>query len=76
VSGASSTASSSSVYGVSDAPEVTEDHPLNPLTLYSEFKAMCEDILERYRDDEFETVTIRPATVCGDSPAYAVGSFS
>ena len=61
-------ASSSSVYGVSDAPDVTEDHPLNPLTLYSEFKARCEEVLERYRSPEFETVTIRPATVCGYSP--------
>ena len=28
-------ASSSSVYGVSDKPDVTEDHPLVPLTLYN-----------------------------------------
>ena len=47
---------------------MTEDHPLNPLTLYSEFKARCEEVLERYRSPEFETVTIRPATVCGYSP--------
>jgi len=32
-------ASSSSVYGVSDQPDVTEDHPLVPLTLYNKFKA-------------------------------------
>src|SRR5438309_1983094 len=38
-------ASTSSVYGVSDAPEVTEDHPLVPLTLYNKFKGMCEPIL-------------------------------
>ena len=37
--------SSSSVYGVSDAPEVTEDHPLVPLTDYSKYKGMCESIL-------------------------------
>ena len=61
-------ASSSSVYGVSDAPDVTEDHPLKSLTLYSEFKAMCEEVLERHRSEAFETVTIRPATVCGYSP--------
>ena len=61
-------ASSSSVYGVSDAPDVTEDHPLDPLTPYSRFKAMCEDVLERYRTPDFVTVTIRPATVCGYSP--------
>jgi nucleoside-diphosphate-sugar epimerase len=61
-------ASSSSVYGVSDAPDVTEDHPLLPLTLYSKFKGMCEEVLERYRSPDFVTVTIRPATVCGYSP--------
>ena len=31
-------ASSSSVYGVSNAPEVFEDHPLVPLTLYNKYK--------------------------------------
>ena len=30
-------ASSSSVYGVSDNPDVTEDHPLVPLTLYNKY---------------------------------------
>ena len=33
-------ASSSSVYGVSEAREVTETHPLNPLTDYSKYKAL------------------------------------
>src|SRR5260221_10292068 len=33
-------ASSSSVYGVSDQPDVTEDHPLVPLTLYNKYKGM------------------------------------
>src|SRR5260221_8765716 len=31
-------ASTSSVYGVSEAPEVTETHPLVPLTLYNRYK--------------------------------------
>ena len=31
-------ASTSSVYGVSDEPKVTEDHPQTPLTLYNKFK--------------------------------------
>src|SRR5439155_26538842 len=30
--------STSSVYGVSDAPEVTEEHPLVPLTDYNKYK--------------------------------------
>ena len=59
--------STSSVYGVSDAPEVTEDHPLVPLTLYSKFKGMCEPVLFGHQSPEFTCVTIRPATVCGSS---------
>jgi len=58
-------ASSSSVYGVSDAPEVTEDHPLVPLTLYNKYKGMCEPLLTRHTDPRFVGVTFRPATVCG-----------
>ncbi len=60
--------SSSSVYGVSDAPEVTEEHPLVPLTDYNKYKGMCEPILLRYQSPEFTTVIVRPATVCGYSP--------
>lgn len=61
-------ASSSSVYGIKDTPNVTEDMPLEPLTDYSKFKAQCEVILEKYRSPEFTTFTVRPATVCGYSP--------
>src|SRR4051812_32986489 len=41
--------SSSSVYGVSDSPNVTEEHPLVPLTLYNKFKRMCEPILSKHK---------------------------
>jgi nucleoside-diphosphate-sugar epimerase len=61
-------ASSSSVYGVSDAPEVTEDHSLVPLTLYNKYKGMCEPLLTRHTDPRFVGVTFRPATVCGYAP--------
>lgn len=61
-------ASSSSVYGVSDAPDVTEDHPLVPLTLYNKYKGMCEPLLRKHTDANFESVTFRPATVCGYAP--------
>jgi len=61
-------ASSSSVYGVKDEPNVTEDLPREPLTDYSKFKAMCEDELEKRRSPGFTTLTLRPATVCGWSP--------
>jgi nucleoside-diphosphate-sugar epimerase len=60
--------SSSSVYGVSDAPEVTEEHPLNPLTDYSKYKGMCESILFEHGSHDFVPVNLRPATVCGYSP--------
>lgn len=60
--------SSSSVYGVSDAPEVTEDHPLIPLTDYSKYKGMCEPILLQQASRNFMPVILRPATVCGYSP--------
>jgi nucleoside-diphosphate-sugar epimerase len=61
-------ASTSSVYGVSDAPEVSEDHPLVPLTLYNKYKGLCEPLLFKHQTEEFVCVTIRPATVCGYSP--------
>lgn len=61
-------ASSSSVYGVSDSPNVTEDHPLVPLTLYNKYKGMCEPLLKKHTDDKFTGVIFRPATVCGYSP--------
>jgi nucleoside-diphosphate-sugar epimerase len=61
-------ASSSSVYGVSDQPDVTEDHPLVPLTLYNKYKGMCEPLLRKHTDDSFTGVTFRPATVCGYAP--------
>lgn len=60
--------SSSSVYGVSDSPNVTEEHPLVPLTLYNKYKGLCEPLLWKYNSDDFTTVVIRPATICGYSP--------
>ena len=61
-------ASSSSVYGVSDQKDVTEDHPLVPLTLYNKYKGMCEPLLKKHTDSNFIGVIFRPATVCGYAP--------
>jgi nucleoside-diphosphate-sugar epimerase len=61
-------ASSSSVYGIKNDPNVTEELLLQPLTDYSKYKAMCEEVLEKEREKGFVTVTIRPATVCGYAP--------
>jgi nucleoside-diphosphate-sugar epimerase len=60
--------STSSVYGVSDAPEVTEEHPLVPLTDYNRYKGLCEPLLLKHQAAGFDTVILRPATVCGYSP--------
>jgi nucleoside-diphosphate-sugar epimerase len=61
-------ASSSSVYGVSDQKNVTEEHPLVPLTLYNKYKGMCEPLLFKHTDKDFVGVVFRPATVCGYAP--------
>lgn len=61
-------ASSSSVYGIKEDPEVTEDLPLDPLTDYSKYKAMCETDLLAAREPGFAVMIVRPATVCGYSP--------
>lgn len=61
-------ASSSSVYGVKREERVTEDLECEPLTDYSRYKALCEQILAEYESPDLTTVTLRPATVCGDSP--------
>jgi nucleoside-diphosphate-sugar epimerase len=60
--------SSSSVYGVSESPDVTEEHPLVPLTLYNKYKGMCEPVLFKHQSPDFVCVTIRPATLCGYAP--------
>ncbi|MBX9686098.1 MAG: SDR family oxidoreductase [Candidatus Obscuribacterales bacterium] len=61
-------ASTSSVYGVSEAENVTEEHPLLPITDYNKYKGLCEPILFEMDSPEFTTVAIRPATVCGYAP--------
>lgn len=61
-------ASSSSVYGVKPGQDVTEDLSLEPLTDYSKYKALCEQVLLDRRAPGFTTLTLRPATVCGYSP--------
>src|SRR3990167_3678796 len=59
-------ASSGSVYGVNDAPNVTEELPLNPLTEYNKTKMVTERVLLSYADRIIVQI-VRPATVCGVS---------
>lgn len=60
-------ASSSSVYGIKDNKEVTEELSLEPLTDYSKYKALCENILINESGNNFCSTILRPATVCGYS---------
>ena len=61
-------ASSSSVYGIKETENVSEELPLQPLTDYSKYKALCEEVLLEKRVPGFVTLILRPATVCGYSP--------
>ncbi len=61
-------ASSSSVYGIKHEPDVSEDLPLNPLTIYSKTKAWSEQYLLAQQSSRFAPVCVRSATVCGYSP--------
>ena len=59
-------ASSSSIYGVKEDPNVREDAQPQPLTDYSRFKLDCErDLLSHAHVRGMERVIVRPATVCG-----------
>jgi nucleoside-diphosphate-sugar epimerase len=60
-------ASSGSVYGVKDEPEVTEDLTLVPITAYNKTKMVAERVVLSYKDS-MQVHCIRPATVCGVSP--------
>lgn len=60
-------ASSGSVYGVKNEPEVTEDLSLVPISDYNKTKMISERVLMSYQD-KIIIQCIRPATVCGYSP--------
>ena len=60
-------ASSGSVYGVKDEPNVTEDLPLVPISVYNKTKMVAERVFLSYAD-QMQVHCIRPATVCGVSP--------
>ena len=60
-------ASSGSVYGVKDEPQVTEDLSLVPISVYNKTKMVAERVLLSYKDN-MQVHCLRPATVCGMSP--------
>lgn len=61
-------ASTSSVYGIKQEENVTEELSLEPLTDYSKYKVLCEEALLKETSSDFVAVVLRPATVCGYSP--------
>lgn len=60
-------ASSGSVYGISKKKNVSENTPLEPISLYNKVKMVTERIVISY-NKSIEVFIIRPATVCGYSP--------
>ncbi|MFM8364373.1 MAG: NAD-dependent epimerase/dehydratase family protein [Verrucomicrobiota bacterium] len=60
-------ASSGSVYGVKEEPEVTEDLDLVPISDYNKTKMVSERVLLSFADRILVNI-VRPATVCGYSP--------
>jgi nucleoside-diphosphate-sugar epimerase len=60
-------ASSGSVYGLKEEPQVTEDLELVPLSEYNKTKMVGERVLMSYADRMVVQI-VRPATVCGLSP--------
>jgi len=60
-------ASSGSVYGLNDEPQVTEDLKLVPLSEYNKTKMVGERVLLSY-SNQMAMQIVRPATVCGLSP--------
>lgn len=61
-------ASSSSVYGIKDKPDVVETDSCEPITDYSKFKLACEEDLRNAILPDCTWTIVRPATVCGPSP--------
>lgn len=61
-------ASSGSVYGIKKEKKVTENLSLEPVSEYNKSKMIGERVLLSYKD-KIDLTILRPATVCGYSPA-------
>jgi len=61
-------ASSGSVYGIQKEKNITENWPVNPLTIYASTKARAEKIVKNSNDENFVTTILRPSTTAGYSP--------
>ncbi|HXT68714.1 MAG TPA: SDR family oxidoreductase [Vicinamibacterales bacterium] len=61
-------ASTATVYGVRDEPDVDETFEHRPITLYGKYKSETDHAVAAANGPNFTTVNIRSATVCGWSP--------
>lgn len=61
-------ASSASVYGIQERPDVHEGVETAPITIYAKLKLAGEEVLNGLVDESFVGVSVRAATVCGMSP--------
>jgi len=60
--------SSASVYGAGSGMFLTEESPINPLTLYAKSKVAVEDYLRGANSDDFSVSILRNSTVFGYAP--------
>jgi nucleoside-diphosphate-sugar epimerase len=65
-------AGSCSIYGKGEKLDLSEDDPLNPLTVYARSKIETEQAVSRLADDSFTPVYLRNATAYGHSPMLRI----
>ncbi|KAG0163326.1 hypothetical protein DFQ28_011714 [Apophysomyces sp. BC1034] len=63
-------ASSREVYGQQTILPVTENSPLSPLNIYARSKVAAEEIIQKYREEEGRTATLRFSSVYGSVYDY------
>jgi len=61
-------ASTATVYGLREEPDVNEATEHRPITLYGKYKSETDQFLSSSSDRGFAGVNLRAATVCGWSP--------
>jgi len=61
-------ASTATVYGVRDEPDVDETFEHQPITLYGEYKSLTDQAVAAANGMNFVATNLRAATVCGYSP--------
>jgi len=65
-------AGSCSIYGKGEKLDLSENDPLNPLTVYARSKIETEQAVSRLADETFTPVYLRNATAYGHSPMLRI----